>query len=139
MAVRLLVEISFGRGTVRTVAVANAGYETQSPQILIPKKLAVKNWKKVLSKASGVEYNTPGGRTTFKSLGVAKVTVVAQVKSSSQIQASLFASDHEDEVLLSDKLIGALSIELTNVGEGKWRFRDDPPATERESAPAEYW
>ena len=42
-------------------------------------------------------------------------------------------SDKEDEVLLSDKLIGALNIALERPGEGLWRFADEPTSKTRKT------
>ena len=44
-----------------------------------------------------------------------------------------------DEVLLSDKAIGALKLVLVDAGEGLWRFRDEPLDRLRRSEPPRFY
>ena len=42
-----------------------------------------------------------------------------------------------DEVLLGDKVLGALKLDLVDPARGLWRFRDEPPDVLRRSAEQE--
>lgn len=139
MAVRIKVEVSFAGKSLRTVAVANAGYETRSAEILIPGRLASLKWSKELRGATAIGYGTAGGRTQFYLLGTGVVTVSIRGRKTRQAAVDVLVSEHEDEVILSDRLIDLLEIYLLKPGEGKWRFHDDPPGKERKSAPPAYW
>lgn len=139
MAVRVKIVIEFGSKTIETVAIANAGYETDDPEILIPQNLAKYGWKDIMAKAKSFEYKTFMGIVKFKYLGDAKITAKTSDKLSPCVIAKLFTSNFEKEVLMNDKLIGKLGLVLIDSGLGKWKFIDDTPQKERESELPERW
>lgn len=134
MAIRVKVELSYGGRKARVTALANSGYETDEPEILVPKTFAVKNFR-VLKRGKFVTYRAVGGQEQkFQVFQKIKVKVVTEDKESKPVEATLVVSDLEDEVILNDKLIGQLEIVLLKVHEGKWRFISDAPEIVRNSA-----
>lgn len=55
-------------------------------------------------------------------------------KQSAEVDCTVVISEHEEEVLLSDKLLDALGVTLIKPGAGLWRFQDDSPRKLRKSA-----
>lgn len=139
MAVRLRIGITFGDKEIETVAVANAGYETPTPEIVVPHKLASSAWKGRHRGARSVRYKTAAGTAKFRVLGKARVRVKCPDTESQKVDANLLVSNIEDEVLLNDKLIEKLGVTLVACGEGKWKFRYEPLEVERDSEMAERW
>lgn len=117
---------------IPVVALANAGYESDENEILLPGGLA----RKFKLKGGRKErYHTAGGDVYFKHLGKATVRVITEDKKTKPITAKLYISPYEDEVIINDKLIEELGIDLLKVKKGIWRFWDDPPTKERPSEP----
>lgn len=140
MAVRLKIKIILGRETVETVALANAGYESEGAEILIPTGLArrLKVWPEMPAGTKSEEFLTAGGPCRMYVLKkLAKVS--ALLREGKKVSSTIVISEIKDEVLLSDKLIGLLEIVLVNVGTGEWRFRDESGKTMRQSEKPMYW
>jgi len=135
MAVRLPIKIIFSSKTVEVSAIANAGYETSMPEILVPLSFAEKQLG--VSEGSGKEltYNTAGGETKFFRFDNANICMITDDSKSVVINAAVLASEIQEEVILNDQLVGKLGIDLVNVAEGKWRFSDDPYEKLRDSSP----
>lgn len=135
MAVRVKVEIEFKNKKIEAVALANAGYETDTEEILLPATLFERYWKK---KGKEVNYVAAGNKlVTFNDVGKCKVKVIEKDKISEQIIAKLLTSADEKEVILSDALIESLKMVLLKVKGGKWCFKDEN--IERESEPIQRW
>ena len=122
--------------------VANAGYETRGPELVMPARFAEMvcllpglpegTWSKI--------YRTTAGpvRVHFVEGGV-EVRVLAEDRMSEAVGCGVAISELEDEVLLSDKLISALGIVIEDAGEGFWRFRAEPVERLRRSPSPELW
>ena len=126
MAVRLKVKVALGKKAVDTVAIANAGYESDKPEILIPTELARKLevWPEMPAGTKFEEFLTAGGPCVMHVLEKpAKVS--STLRKEKKIDSTVVISTIKDEVLLSDKLIGALEIDIINAGTGEWRFRTE--------------
>lgn len=54
-------------------------------------------------------------------------------------QARLVVSLLEDEVIMNDKLVESLGVELVAVGRGLWCSTNDPVKMKRFSLPGERW
>ncbi len=135
MAVRLPVEIEYSSRKAKVSAIANAGYETQEPEILVPLSFANKHL--YVSKGLGKEitYIAAGGQEVkFFRFKQANVRVFTDDSQSPVVSAVLIVSENEDEIILNDQLIGILGIDLVNVANGKWRFSDDPYDKLRDSS-----
>ncbi|MEM0481923.1 MAG: hypothetical protein QXM16_03420 [Nitrososphaerota archaeon] len=137
---RVKLRVKAGEKTLETIALANSGYEAETPQLLVPIGFA---------RELGYWPPTPGAETEFETAGgPLKVWVVpggcnvqatAEDAESPLVEADLVISPLADEILLSDKLIGKLQLSLEDVGEGLWRFRWEPKEKLRKTLPPKYW
>lgn len=147
MVVRVRVRLDPLKGrcagsTYEVTCVANAGYETRGPEMVMPARFA-----EVVGLLPGLPegtrsktYRTTAGpiRVHFVE-GSVEVMVVAKDRVSEAVRCGVAISELEDEVLLSDKLISALGVVIEDAGEGLWRFRGEPIDRLRESPPPELW
>jgi len=135
VVVRVKLKVGVRGKSFEVVAIANAGYESFTPQILLPRNVARRLglWPPP-KEAEELTYRTAGGplRVWLLPRG-AKVSVVAEDRSSSEVECDIVISPLTGETLISDKLIDALDIVLEAPGRGLWRFRDDPPDKVRQS------
>ena len=143
MVIRVRVKLkSKGGESLETSAIANSGYESFEPEIVIPESLAsrLNLFPKLPSGARIEEYRSIGGVTRIYYVPDAvEVSIVTNDRAEDPRVAGVAISDKEDEVLLSDKLIDALNIALEKPGEGLWRFVDEPPSKTRRSERPEKW
>lgn len=143
MAVRVRLSIRALKGekrSIETSALVNSGYEVEKPELLIPEGLA-SNLDLWPPQTITIEYaSTPIGLGRLYSLGeVLEVRVTTEDKTSPTIRACAMVSEHEKEVLLSDRVTGLLGIAVEDFGEGLWRFRDEPLTRVRISEKPQYW
>jgi len=143
MAVRVKLRIrSRTSGEVAKVsALINTGFETESPQLLIPVRLA-----RQLSlyppppTSSVVEIGTAGGPArVFLVRDAIDAWVVTEDREVGPKLADVMISPIEEEVLVNDKLTEELGIVLLAPGSGRWRFVDDPFDKVRGSERPQYW
>lgn len=141
MVVRVRIRIETSRGVkCESVALLNSGYEAETPQILIPVRLAEELGYWPPSPGTETEFETAGGPLRVWMMHEAcKVKVIAEDASSPEVEADVIISPIADEILISDKLIGKLQLSLEDVGEGLWRFRWEPKEKLRKSYPPKYW
>ena len=140
MVVRVRVRIVGSGGSLETVALANSGYEAETPQIMVPVKLARLLGLWPPEGLEETEYDTAGGPLrVWVAARACRVSVVAEEAEAPEVEADVVISPLADEVLLSDKLIGELGIALEDVGRGLWRFRWEPRDKVRRSEPPKYW
>lgn len=141
MVVRVRLKIVKDERTIETSALANSGYEAETPQILIPIKLA--QVMRIWPPSPGLEeteYDTAGGPLrVWIASRACKVSIVVPDAESPVVEADVVISPIADEVLLSDKMISELGIALEDVGRGLWRFRWEPKDKLRRSEPPKYW
>jgi len=140
VAVRVRVRIVRDDVVVETSALANSGYESETPQLLIPVRLAelLKLWPP--REAEESVFETAGGPLRVWVVSRAcKVGVVAPDVEAPEVEADVVISPMADTVLLSDKMISDLQIALEDVGRGLWRFRWEPREKLRRSEPPKYW
>ena len=130
MAVRVKLKIIVKNKVTEVVALANAGYETDENEMLIPDKLA-KMLK--LKREKKVRYHTAGGDVDMSVLGKATVNLITEDRKSKSVITKLVSSPYGEEVIINDKLVGNLGIVLLKVDKGLWKFLDDPPDKERPS------
>lgn len=139
MAVRVPVEIKFGNKTAYTVAIANSGFETNQSQILLPQSLAIKFWKAEVRKAKSEMFKTAGGPAMFMVIGRGMVTIKDDDALSGQADAEIIVASTEDEVILNDRLLDALGIQIIKAGVGLWRHSSDAPENIRNSSNPQRW
>ena len=119
----------------------NTGFETEEPEILLPRKLGREIG--LFPPASGSvlqEYEVVGGHVLIirnaKQVGV---RILAADKQTAFVKAYPVISETEKEVLISDSLASELKISIENPKKGLWRFSDDPIRSLRSSEKPESW
>ncbi|MET1102371.1 MAG: hypothetical protein ABWW69_07865 [Pyrodictiaceae archaeon] len=141
MAVRVRVEIRCraSGASVVTAALVNSGYEVEEPEILLPKRLAEYLGLELKPPRTRIEaYETPLG--IYHLLFTPRAVDVHLVDVSNIIEGvNVVVAEGEREVLISDKLAGALQIQILDLARGLWRYKHDPPELVRESVKPEYW
>jgi len=141
MVVRVRLRIIRNSKIIETSALVNSGYEAETPQLLIPIKLAqlLELWppKDYFEES---EFETAGGPLRVWIVPRAcKVKVITPDVESPEVEADIVISPLADEVLLCDKIISELQLALEDVGRGLWRFRWEPKEKLRRSEPPKYW
>ncbi len=136
MGVRVEVIVRYGSNEVLTSALANSGYESEKPEVLIPIALARKLGIK-LEGVSSERYRTVGTEVSTLVLGDIEVCLVVNHKVSKCVKARAVTVFNEYEVLLSDALIEELGIEIVRPRSGEWRLRGEDIL--RKSAKPQYW
>jgi hypothetical protein len=141
VGVRVRVRISSKMGSaVEAASLLNTGFESESPEVLVPVRVAeaLGFWPKLPEGAVIRAYETAGGVVRMPTVeeGI-EVQVVASDRITSPIKCLLVISEEEREVLLSDKAIEEFGIVIEGPGSGIWRFKDEPVL--RESVAPQYW
>ena len=139
MVVKVEIEIkcTLTKLSTRVKAIANTGYETEEPEILIPASIAraLGIWPTLPKEADIREYRTAGGMArVVKIPESAEVTVLTEDRTVDSKGVSVVISELESDVLLSDMLLDELRIELLKPGRGIWRFSDDQTGKTRKTA-----
>lgn len=142
MGVRVGIKMRIADREVDTSALVNSGFETDTPQVIIPNKLLIKFGIKLdeLGEYNKIEYDTAGGPIVMYvyPMSISLRVVVPDMKTN-WIYADAVISPIEREVILSDATIEEFKIVILSPKSGYWRFRDDPPNKVRESAKPVYW
>ncbi|RLF19643.1 MAG: hypothetical protein DRN15_02195 [Thermoprotei archaeon] len=138
MVVRVKVQVKRGDSIIETSAVANSGYETEAPEIHLPQALARRLGFEI-SEARGARYRVVGGFTSTYVLGEILVRLITEDRQTDWVKAKAVSVPDEYEVLLSDKLLDALNIEIVRAGEGLWRFHGEPIDRIRKSTKPQLW
>ena len=138
MAVRFRVRIERTAGgkapPVGAVAVANSGFEADAPEVLLPIRVAerLRLWPPPRG-ARAERFESPAA--TFPMLMVPRAVRVGLAgERPAGVVADAVISERETEVVLNDRLIEALRVELVAVARGLFRVgrrgrlrRSDPP------------
>jgi hypothetical protein len=134
------IKLSKNSKEIETNALANSGYESETPQILVPIKLAEELglWPSTINLEESVFESAGGPLRVWIASKSIKVKVVADIETT-WVEADLVISPLADEVLLSDKMISELKIALEDPGRGYWRFTWEPKEKIRKSEPPKYW
>lgn len=135
--VKLRVKRRSGKAEVaaEVIAVANAGYEAPTPQLLVSIAVAreLGLWPPPLE-AEELTYDTAGGPLRIWLIPrCIEVGVVVEDVKFRWVKADLVISPLAQEALINDRLIDELEIVLEAPGKGLWRFRKDPLTKLRES------
>jgi hypothetical protein len=141
VAVRVPIRVNVGDKFLEIIALANSGYEAETPQLLLPLEVAKKLdlWPPT-SEALESTFETAGGPlTVWIYPHIAKVQVVEDNETSPEVIADIVISPLADEALLSDALISELGIVLEDAKKGLWRFRLEPVNKLHKSRPPQYW
>lgn len=140
VAVRVRLKIKSLRSgrEVLTSALVNSGFEAESPQLLIPRRLALELglWPPP-EDAALVEVGTAGGPVrNYLVPRAVEVSVVTADRSVGPVAADVMISLLEYEVLISDRLGGELGLVILDL-RGKWRLHDEEVVRETEAP--QYW
>ncbi len=136
MVVRVPVELKSDEMIVKTVALANSGYEAEEPEVHVPIALAKKLGFK-LEGIRGERYGVVGAEVTAYILGEVMLRAKTEDRESSWIRARAVTVPGEYEVILSDSLMEKMEIEILKPSSGLWRFSGEDRV--RESEKASYW
>ena len=143
MVVRVRVKLKSIGGEVVTVALANSGFETEEPEVVLPVRVGERLgvYPRLPSGSEVEEYKGVGGVIvkTFLVKGFVNISVLTSDREVGPSDATVVITPGEDEVILSDKLMDMLKIVLLRVGEGIWRFADDGESFIRRSEQPERW
>jgi len=139
--VRLKLRSRISGDSVETVALVNTGFETESPQLLIPLALARRlSLHPPPPTATIAELGTAGGPVRLVLVRDAlEVWVVTSDRIIGPRVADVLISGVEEEALINDKLVEELGIVIVAAGSGKWRFIDDPVDVIRVTEKPQYW
>lgn len=124
MAVRLRLRIRVGERSREVVALLNSGYESLTPQLLIPVDLARELGMWPPEGAVEVTLSTAGGPLrAWYYPRKAYVKVLAGDAESRDVLTDIVVSPLADEPLINDMLAEELEIAVESFGRGLWRFR----------------
>lgn len=141
MGVRVRIRLKFENREVEAVGLANAGFEAEGPEIVLPIRVAERLglWPELPKGSKIEEYEVAGGKRVSSHIISQKIDtkIITKDRSSERIKATPILMEKEKEVVLSDKLIGAHKVVLEDVGRGLWRFSDEEKP--RDSENPEYW
>ncbi len=144
MAVRIRLRVKSrleqGREVV-TVALVNSGFEADTPQLLIPMKLARElGLAERLLDARVEAYGTVGGPIRVYVLPSSiEVSIAEGDAEPHKVVADAVISEYEREALISDYLAGELGVIVEDFKEGVWRLKTDSPTTKRLTHKPQYW
>ena len=139
--VRLAVRNREAGAELHLVALVNSGFETETPQLLLPVRAAreLGLWP-IGAGARRATYDTAGGPVGVWIFPRAlSVRVLAEDVEAPRAIADAVISPLEQEVLISDKLMSALQIAIEDGGEGLWRFRFEGLERIRTSERPQFW
>ena len=138
MRIKLKVKSLKSSRDVLTSALVNSGFEAETPQLLIPRRLAADLglWPPP-EEAVLVEVGTAGGPVrNYLIPRCIEVSAVTEDRVVGPIVADAMISSYEYEVLISDILGSELGVVILDL-RGKWRFKDEERV--RVSEPPQYW
>lgn len=143
MAVRVRLRLKPRRGgeSVETVALINSGFEADTPQLILPVKLAEKLNLLRLALSEGLleTYGTVAGPTRLHLVPQALyVQVVEEDVETEPVLADAVIAEAESEVLVSDYLAGILGIMIDDLRLGFWRLKARSDKLRRSYKP-QYW
>ncbi|MEM1538386.1 MAG: hypothetical protein QXK12_01875 [Candidatus Nezhaarchaeales archaeon] len=133
MAVRVKLLVKCESKELIVTALVNSGFETDTPQLLLP--ITAAGRLGLSPPLGGLEqiYDTAGGPTrVWVYPEKVEVKVLAGEGFSKTVKADVVVSAIEDEALISDKLAGELELVVEDFGRGLWRLRG-----EKETHPTE--
>lgn len=132
MAVRVRLLIRCGDKELETTALVNSGFETETPQLLLPVSAARRLglWPPI--QALEETYETAGGPAKVWVYPKCSQIRVLGAAASKEVETDIVVSPIEDEALISDKLAGGLEIIVEDFGRGIWRLRGEEKTHETE-------
>ena len=142
LRVRLRLRVRGREGFVDASALVNTGFETETPQLLLPLRLGsvLGLWPPPPPEAQLLEFGTAGGSVrNYVVPNSLEVWVLGGDRVVGPVISDAVISNVELEASINDKLAGALGIMILNPATGEWRFRDDDASVIRRSESPRYW
>lgn len=140
MACRVRVRLRHRLFTLETSALVNSGFETESPDIVVPVEAAKRLGLWPPRNASLTVMETGGGEISIPYYELAAdLELILHGREAKKVVVNIIVNPHIHEVVLSDYVASMLGIILLDLKRGLWRLADDPPDTIRETAEPEEW
>jgi len=107
--------------SVETVAVANSGFESQKPEVLLPVRVAERLglWPPPAT-ARTERFESPAA--AFGMVSVPRALAISLVGNKRRARCDAVISERETEVVLNDLAVDALRLELVAAGRGLYRI-----------------
>lgn len=138
MAVRVRVGVESDKGSVETSALVNSGFESETPLILLPLKLAERLGFSIAGLAEE-SYIGAGGTAVivYPLPEKLRISVITDDREVGPVETDASVSMGEREVILGDAVSSELKISINDLKKGIWRFSDEDRS--RESVGKEEW
>lgn len=135
MACRVKVRIKVSEKVIETTALVNSGFETDTPDIVIPLTIAEELGLWPPKSSVSAVLDTGGGEVItpyYENCG--ELELVLEDREPKRVRVNIVVNPYVDEVALSDYVSSELGIVLLDIKRGLWRLVDDPVDKVRESA-----
>jgi len=139
--VKLRVRVAESGRQLESSAMVNTGFETERPQLLIPRRAAERLgiWPPP-PEAEAIVLGTAGGPSRLYQLKDSLIIALLLDEGEGQeATCDALISDIEEEFLINDKLGEELGIVIERMGSGEWRLATDPIEKRRRSAKPDLW
>ncbi len=135
MAIRIRVRLRRGEREAEVVALVNSGFETDTPDIVVPIALARRLGIWPITRGELVELETGGGEAEAFMVRSA-LELVSVDRPDKALEVNAIISRHVREVLISDYVAGELGIVALDFRRGLWRFSDEDVVRRSEPRPS---
>jgi len=138
VATRVRIKIKTGKNEIETSGLVNTGFETTTPDIVLPLEAAkaLGLWPPRRAKLATVE--TGGGEVELfyieESIELSLID-----RPNKKLSVNVIVDPHIREVILSDYVCGVLGMVLLDLKRGYWRLVDDPEDIVRETVEPKTW
>jgi len=140
VACRVRVRLRRDYKTIETSAVLNSGFETDSPDIIIPVELAKRLGLWPPEEESSILLETGGGEVSLTyHISALELELILGDREPKKTVVNVLINPYVHEVLISDYVSSILGIILLDFKRGLWRLSDDPADKIRESVEMEEW
>jgi hypothetical protein len=120
MGVRVRVRIKYGDAALNLVALANTGYETDVPEILVPVSVAEKLgiFPRLLDGTIVETYKTAAGLMKAYRVGGASTALLIEGVEAREVGTYVVVSEYADGPLISDQLASEFGIVVEGPAKG---------------------
>jgi predicted aspartyl protease len=127
MGVRVKVRVNYRGASLDLVVLVNTGYETDTPEILVPVSVAEKlGLLPRLPEGTIVEtYKTASGLMRVHRVGGACVSLLIGGVEERRVETHIVISEYTDESLISDQLASEFDIVIEDPAKGLWRLKGE--------------
>ncbi|MBI4617086.1 MAG: hypothetical protein HY720_25965 [Planctomycetes bacterium] len=142
LTLRVLKAAPTGSRNIQAIALVNTGYEADRPELIVPVGLAARLgwWPTLPRDADEQVYSGLGGAfSVWRIEDALEVRVICPDRQTVETTTDAVVSHAEREVLISDALASALSIEILDPRGGIWRLSDDPAGQRRAGEARQVW